>query len=82
MIPPTLSLDDRDPVRTIREAKEVRQISKVWNVVLFHAEWNAKSRELEIVTSLLSNQLSLLPSNSFEVAFTFAWAQFSRLESY
>jgi hypothetical protein len=59
MIPPApdLNLSSSNPIVELPEVKSYdkrRRESPVWSVVLFHAEWSRKSRELEITLSRLS----------------------------
>lgn len=58
MAAPSSTIDDPDTPATLVELKDyegLRKASKVYHVVLFHADWSRKSRELEITLSRLSS---------------------------
>ncbi|KAK4704110.1 hypothetical protein P7C70_g2106, partial [Phenoliferia sp. Uapishka_3] len=59
--PPSTFVDDSLPISaaTIKELPDyaaLRKASKVYHVVLFHADWSTKSRELEITLGRLSHE--------------------------
>ncbi|KAL8279366.1 hypothetical protein RQP46_008178 [Phenoliferia psychrophenolica] len=69
MVAPSTALDDPNAEATVTELKDykaLRKASKVFYVVLFHADWSAKSRALEITLSRLSNEYSS-PTLQFRV---------------
>ena len=63
MVAPATGLEDPDAPASISELKDYRSLrknSKVYHVVLFHADWSAKSRALEMTLARLSNEHVLL----------------------
>ena len=59
IVAPATGLEDPDAPASISELKDYRSLrknSKVYHVVLFHADWSAKSRALEITLARLSNE--------------------------
>ncbi len=45
-----------DPTIEARKYEKRRKADKVWRVVLFHADWMRKSRELEMTLANMSNE--------------------------